>query len=186
MGRVDALTVGEALARFRRANSLPDAEHEQRFWTCRLGAFAFRLPNFAWRRAAIAAHDLHHVLTGHPCTLLGECHMAAWEFGAGSMPHWAATTFCLPLVLAGFLRQPGGTLRAFLGGRASRSLHGSNVPEPLLAGFLSEARREFPAEQRVATISDRAAFAFLVLKATLLTLSPLEVLVAIWIAVTAA
>lgn len=84
-----------------------------------------RLPNFAWRRRAILAHDLHHMLTGYPCTLRGEFQIAAWEFGAGPMPHWAAALFCLPLIAAGLLWSPRRMVRAFRAGRHAHSLHGS-------------------------------------------------------------
>jgi hypothetical protein len=101
------LTVAEALAAFRMANAIANDESLQPSWTCRLGPVTLRLPNFRWRRKAILAHDLHHVLTGYPCTMRGECQMAAWEFGAGRMPHWGATMFCFPLVLVGLFWAPG-------------------------------------------------------------------------------
>jgi len=38
-----------------------DASH----WTFRIGPWEICLPNFAWRQAAIDAHDRHHMLTGY-------------------------------------------------------------------------------------------------------------------------
>jgi hypothetical protein len=137
-----ALTLREALEAFRQANGLPADESVRASWSCRLGPLTLRLPNFAWRRKAILAHDLHHVLTGYPCTLAGECQMAAWEFAAGRMPHWGAALFCLPLVPLGLLWQPRRMLRAFASGRRSQSLHGSRAIERLLAEPLSAARVE--------------------------------------------
>jgi hypothetical protein len=136
------LTLREGLAAFRQANGLPTDETAHASWTCRLGPLTLRLPNFAWRRQAVLAHDLHHVLTGYPCTLGGECQMAAWEFAAGQMPHWGAALFCLPLVPFGFLWQPRRMLRAFRSGRRSCSLHGSNAIDRLLAAPLHAARAE--------------------------------------------
>jgi hypothetical protein len=133
-------TVGEALIEFRKANGLTADEASNSRWTCRLGPISVRLPNFEWRRRAILAHDLHHVLTGIPCGLRGEMQMAAWEFGAGPMPHWGATLFCLPLVVAGLFWTPRRVLRAFLAGRRSRSLHGSQAIDDLLATPLHVAR----------------------------------------------
>jgi hypothetical protein len=135
-------TFGEALAEFRRANGLSSDESAKPSWTCRFGPLVVRLPNFNWRRRAILAHDLHHVLTGYPCTMRGEFQMAAWEFGAGPMPHWAAAAFCLPLVAAGLFWSPRRMMLAFRAGRRSRSLHGSNATDVLLGMRLADARRE--------------------------------------------
>jgi ubiquinone biosynthesis protein Coq4 len=133
-------TVGEALAGFRQANGLADDEAARSSWTCRVGPIRIRFPNFKWRRKAILAHDLHHVLTGIPCGLRGEFQMAAWEFGAGPMPHWGAALFCLPLVLLGLLWSPRRIVRAYRAGRRSRSLHQSKAIDRLLATPLQEAR----------------------------------------------
>jgi hypothetical protein len=126
------LTLGDALAEFRRANGLAVDEATQPSWTCRLGPLVLRLPNFQWRRRAILAHDLHHVLTGYPCTMWGACQMAAWEFGAGPMPHWAAALFCLPLIIVGLMWSPRQMVLAFRAGYRARSLHGSKTIEALL------------------------------------------------------
>ena len=82
-------------------------------------------PNFSWRRRAIDAHDLHHLMAGYPMTLRGEYQMAAWELGAGRFPDWRATLFCAPLVVAGLFWSPGRMLNALRAGRRSESLYGS-------------------------------------------------------------
>jgi hypothetical protein len=133
-------TVNEALAEFRRANGLSDDESTKLSWTCRLGPVVIWLPNFTWRRQAILAHDLHHVLTGYPCNMRGEFQMAAWEFGAGPMPHWAAAAFCLPLIALGLFWSPRRLLAAFRAGQQSRTLHGTKAFDALLAMPLSLAR----------------------------------------------
>lgn len=131
-------TVREALAEFRRANGLADDEAARDSWTCRLGPLRLRLPNFRWRRAAILAHDLHHLVTGYPCTMRGEFQMAAWEFGAGRMPHWAAAAFCLPLVAIGLAWSPRRIWLAYRRGGGSRSLHGQRLTDRLLDMRLDE------------------------------------------------
>lgn len=135
-----APTLGEALAEFRRANGLAVDEAAKPSWTCRLGPIMLRLPNFGWRRRAILAHDLHHVLTGYPCTLRGEFQMAAWEFGAGPMPHWCAAAFCLPLIVAGLFWSPRHIWRAYRMGRRSQTLHKSTAIGALLALPLNDVR----------------------------------------------
>jgi hypothetical protein len=133
-------TVGEALADFRRANGLAEDEAVRSSWTCRVGPIRIRLPNFKWRRQAILAHDLHHVLTGIPCGMRGEFQMAAWEFGAGPMPHWGAALFCLPLVLVGLFWSPRRIAQAYRAGRRSHSLHNSKAIDDLLTMPLHLAR----------------------------------------------
>ncbi len=182
MKAATTLTVRAALAEFRRANGLPADETASASWTCRLGRITLRLPNFAWRRDAILAHDLHYVLTGYPCTLSGECQMAAWEFGAGRMPHWAATLFCLPLVPLGLLWVPRRILLAFLGGRRSHSLHQSKAIDRLLAAPLHAARADIVAATVRRPWADGARFAILILHAGSI---PLALVTGIWLALTA-
>jgi hypothetical protein len=165
------LSVGEALSRFRRLNGIPSDRAAT--WTCRLGPLTLRLPNFRWRRAAIARHDLHHILTGYPCTLRGECQMAAWEFAAGRFPHPAATLFCLPLVALGTLWSPRTIWAAFRDGRRSRSLYDIDLSERLLQAPLPDLRRARLAARLAKPLrADAAAFAFLLVQAAALLLAP--------------
>jgi hypothetical protein len=92
-------------------------------WSCRVGPLNLVFPNFAWRRHAIRAHDLHHLMTGYPQTMRGEFQMAAWELGAGRYPHWGATLFCSPLLIMGALWSPSRMIAAYRAGRSARSLY---------------------------------------------------------------
>ncbi|HEX8514150.1 MAG TPA: hypothetical protein VF688_13705 [Allosphingosinicella sp.] len=125
-------SVGEVLRAFRDTNRLCHDEREARWWIVRADLLILPLPNFAWRRRAIDAHDVHHLLTGYPCTVRGELLIAAWEFGAGRYPHWGATLFCGPLVIAGLLYMPRRILAAWRHGRRSRSLYRHADLESLL------------------------------------------------------
>lgn len=111
----------DPLENLRKAHGLEraDASH----WTFRIGPLLFRLPNFAWRQAAIDAHDRHHLITGYPLTMTGEIQLAAWEWGAGRYPDWRATLFCSPLILAGIIALPRRTWRAYAAGQQSESLY---------------------------------------------------------------
>jgi ubiquinone biosynthesis protein Coq4 len=133
--------VGQALHAFRIANGLCQHEREARWWMIRADLLVFPLPNFAWRRRAIDAHDVHHLLTGYPCTVEGELLIAAWEFGAGRYPHWGATLFCAPLILAGLLFMPGRIWAAWQRGRRCRSLYRLADLERLSDLPVAEARR---------------------------------------------
>ena len=133
----DTRSLRDALAMFRARNGLPSDETTARTWRCNIGPLVVRLPNFTWRRRAILAHDLHHVLTGYPCSLRGEFQIAAWEFGAGPMPHWGARVFCLPLVLIGVAWSPRRIWRAYCDGHASTSLHGERIDDVFLSAPVS-------------------------------------------------
>jgi hypothetical protein len=133
-------TVGEALRAFRAANGLDQDEHLAPVWVVTAGCVSIWLPHFDWRRRAIDAHDIHHLITGYPCTIAGELRIAAWEFGAGRYPHWGATLFCLPLVIAGLICMPRAIIAAFRRGRASRSLYDGETLARLTALPLAEAR----------------------------------------------
>ena len=178
-------TLGEALAQYRREHGLPADEAARASWTCRVGPVVLCLPNFDWRRKAIEAHDLHHVLTGYSCTMAGECRMAAWEFGAGRMPHWAASGFCLPLVLAGVLREPRTIFFAFAAGRRSYTLHGAAVSDVLLTAPLPQARAALAQQRAAQPWPDRLRFAALLLRATSVSMVPVCAAIGIWLALRA-
>jgi hypothetical protein len=178
-------SVAEALAAFRRRNGIPQDEVERFSWVCRIGPLSIRLPNFGWRRRAILAHDLHHLVTAYPCTLRGECQMAAWEFGAGRMPHWAARLFCLPLVLLGLVWSPRSIWRAFLSGRQSCSLHGAKLDQRVLAAPIDNLHAQLSAPQRVGALSGHLLFARLVVEAVLIVSAPLAMIAGLWLALKA-
>ena len=117
----------------------PVAARSPASWSCPVGPLTLRFPDFAWRRRALRAHDLHHAMTGYPMTMRGEFQMAAWEFGAGRYPHWGATLFCAPLVAAGLLLAPRRTWNAYRRGRRRRSLYGA--VDALDGMTLADARR---------------------------------------------
>ena len=140
MARTDSDTVDAAWAGFREANGLPLGYQDAHHWSVSLGPLKLRLPNFAWRKRAIVAHDLHHLITGYPCTLRGECQVAAWEFGAGRFRHPMATLFCLPLLGLGCLISPLETWRAFHSGCESKSLHHQVLDEDFFKMPLEELK----------------------------------------------
>ena len=167
------LSAGEALTKFRSTNGLDPDSATAATWLCRIGPLTLRLPNFGWRRSAIDRHDLHHLLTGYPCTISGECQVATWEFAAGRYPHPAATLFCLPLVALGLVWSPRAVWRAFLSGRRGRSLYhrGSapdlfRVPLDLLRGSSA------PYATPISKLADTIAFLILLFSALAVTLAP--------------
>lgn len=115
------MSVADPLETLRETHQLEHASASH--WRFRIGPFIFRLPNFAWRQAAIDAHDRHHLMTGYPLTMTGEIQLAAWEWGAGRYPDWRATLFCSPLIICGAIALPRRTWRAYVAGRKCTSLY---------------------------------------------------------------
>ena len=139
---MSALTVGQALAAFQAANRIDPAATAAPTWSVRIGPLTMRFSNYRWRRQTLAAHDLHHVLTGYSCTLRGEFEMAAWEAASGGFPNAGAAAVCGGLIVAGLIACPRRTLRAWRRGRASRNLHRAPLVATLLARPLPDLRRE--------------------------------------------
>jgi hypothetical protein len=108
--------IDEVIA-FRSANGLDPCPEEGRLWLAQLGGMIIPLPNFRWRRAIIAQHDRHHLLTGYPPTFEGELLVAAWEAGAQCYRHPCARLLCRTLMLVGLLLHTRKTMAAFRAGR---------------------------------------------------------------------
>lgn len=119
----DQITVEQAARSLAGATCLvTNSAPEQKWWSFKVFGLTIYCYNFEWRRRALFCHDLHHVVTGFPFTLRGECQVAAWEFSAGRYPNVFANLFCLPLLLLGMLIIPSRTLQAFLSGQKARTL----------------------------------------------------------------
>jgi hypothetical protein len=119
------ISVGEALERLSLADGFLNPAGQNRKWRY-FEVLGFRIYcyNFAWRKKVLAFHDLHHVVTGYPCTMRGEMQVATWEFAARRCPSLASNLFCLPLAAAGVVLMPRRMVRAYRLGRRSRSLFG--------------------------------------------------------------
>jgi len=183
MNRYAGLTLGEARAQFHALHGMPaDGGYAAPWWSMRLGWLRISLPNFSWRRQAVPRHDLHHILTGFPCSPAGEMQMAAWEFAAGRYPHPLATAFCLPLVGVGALLFPRRTFGAFLQGRRSATLYRQPVDDDLLATPVCEVReRLLPDTAPVASVADGAAWLGLVLISLAQMLLPGAAILLLWL-----
>ena len=172
---------GAALAAFYAGQGLPpDGGSAAPGWRLRLGPLSLPMPNFGWRRRALPVHDLHHLLTGYPCSPAGEFEMAAWEFAAGRYPHAGATAFCLPLVGLGAVLCPRRTWAAFVRGRASRTLYADGLTPVVLQTPLSVLRgRTLPEIDPQPAASDLRAYVALSLVSLAWTAAPLAGLAAV-------
>ena len=168
------MTVGEALrAHYAAAGLPPDGGRSASAWAVKLGPVAFPFRNWEWRRRALRHHDVHHLLTGYPCTPAGEFEMAAWEFAAGRFPSAWSTLFCLPLVGLGALITPRRSFAAFVRGRRSRTLYAAPLTRELLETRLCDLRaRTLPHDVPAATIGDLARY----LALAAVSLAPLALL----------
>lgn len=83
----------------------------------RLGDLVLPLPNFRWRREALAQHDRNHALTGYGFSARDECRLAAWEMGSGCYDHWGARLLCGFLFVAGMIYGPEAMIDAYRKGR---------------------------------------------------------------------
>lgn len=176
MNNAESPTVREAQAQFYLENQLPrDSASTSRYWTMGFAGMSLPMPNFAWRRKALPMHDLHHLLTGYPCSPAGEFEMAAWEFAAGRYRNLFATAFCLPLVGIGGIVCPRRTFNAFIRGRASRTLYAQGEPGiAVLDAPLDDLRATLlPASAPRPRLYDGFAYAGLVLISLAWTLAPL-------------
>jgi len=180
----DPETLRDAMTGFLAANGVSAGSGAgARSWYPGRGLLRIRLPNFEWRKRAIACHDAHHLLTGYPCTPAGEMQMAAWEFEAGRFPHAGATAFCLPLVGLGAVLLPRRTFRAFLRGRRSSTLYATTLTDELLASRVNDLRKQFaPVELKQVTWRDGLAYLRLVGLSFALMLTPVApMLLALWL-----
>ena len=136
------LTVGDAAAGMPFGKDHFFApESPAKWWYFKVLGLKIYCYNFDWRKRALFTHDLHHVVTGYPCTMKGEMQVATWEFAAGRFPNIFSNLFCLPLVAAGTLLIPGKTFKAFQRGQQSRSL---------FAHHLGQDVRHWPLEKLTA------------------------------------
>jgi len=171
------------MAAFYARENLPcDGGAGARHWAIVAGPVRLAMPNFGWRSKALPLHDLHHLLTGYPCSPSGEFEMAAWEFAAGRYPHPLATTFCLPLVGMGALIRPRRTFSAFVRGRASKTLYARGLTEELLGTDVTQLKlATLPAVQPAPNARDIVAYLALVLASVACTLAPLAAAVIWWL-----
>lgn len=129
----------------------------------KLGPFPFPFPNTKARVRALQYHDLHHIVTGYDTDFVGELEISAWEIGGGCGDFWAAWFLNLGGLAAGTVRAPLRTLRAFVRGRRSRTLYGSDLSR-LLERSVGDVRAELGTDREAtpAHARDLAALALYV------------------------
>lgn len=164
----------DVLMAFRATMGLDSTYDSAPTWPFRMGPLTLAVPNFSWRRAAIQQHDLHHLLTGYPFDMRGECQVATWEFAAGPYAHAGATALILPLVLLGCLWSPRAIWRAYRKGRRARSLYTPELRNIALdLSFEELVARTQDRHRPSSRMSDAFGFSGLLAKSAALWLTPI-------------
>jgi hypothetical protein len=157
------MTLREARALlFARSGFAPDGGYNDRWVKVQMGRIPFYFPNTRGRRYAVQFHDVHHVLTEYPTNWRGETEIGAWEVSTGLCHHWEGWLLDLLAFAIGLVINPRGVYRAFLRGRRSRNLYGTEWREELLGRRVGELRRalRLDADEGRATAADNRAFCF--------------------------
>ena len=99
------------------------------------------IPLWGLKRAHVA-HDVHHVLTGYPTTLKGECELAAWELSSGGC-RWNPFFWVDRIVFfgLGLVCHPRVTLKALRRGRDCHNLYGVRTTDLIEADSQDVRRR---------------------------------------------
>jgi hypothetical protein len=127
VGRED-ITLRDALTEHRSTNGFaPDGGVQDRWAVFRLGPVAFCIPNLAVRRRALLRHDLNHVVSGYGHDLRGEAEVSAWELGSGCRRYLAAWVLAWSAIVAGVVMAPGRVFAAFVRGRRTTNLFGTDL-----------------------------------------------------------
>lgn len=95
---------------------------------CRGVTLRFRNPGL------LPYHDLHHVATGFPATVLGEAQISAFELRAGVRSP-LVRCLCLGAIALGLCRAPRLIIDAWRNSRGARTLYDTDIPYPTLLGW---------------------------------------------------
>jgi hypothetical protein len=108
---------------FRSHNGLARDDESKRIWWATFGKLVVPLPNFSWRREALAQHDMHHIITGYNLDARGEVCVASWELGVGCYSSIWARSLCISLFLVGIFLTPRRCWSAFQRGRNDKAAY---------------------------------------------------------------
>ncbi|HEY0132867.1 MAG TPA: hypothetical protein VGB85_02270 [Nannocystis sp.] len=115
-------TVRAARDRYLAVNGFSIAGYTEPTFTLTFLGRQITLPNPPARQAAIARHDIHHVLVGYDTDLAGEAEIGVWELRGG-----CPTAFLLFIngmaLLAGIFIAPRRVWRAWQRARGSHTLY---------------------------------------------------------------
>ena len=157
-----SLTLREGREAYFAENGLPsDGGYADNWVVIKVGSvpvFLFR--NTASRKRDVPFHDLHHVLTGYPTTLVGEGEIGAWELGSDCSASPVAVLLNCQIFGMLLLLHPRRMFRAFMRGRRAGNLYGCSHDDQLLSRSIAEMREELRVDAPIGEPKpeDRRAF----------------------------
>jgi hypothetical protein len=116
------LTVRAARDQYLADNGFTTAGYTAPTFTLPVLGFNVHLPNPPARQAAIASHDLHHVLLGFGTDYAGEAEIGVWELRAGCNTLFLKFINTIALLM-GALIAPRRVWHAWRRARGSRTLY---------------------------------------------------------------
>jgi hypothetical protein len=170
----DDVSVEQARARYFAANGFgADGGYQDDWVRFKVGPLPIAFPNSPGRKAAVPAHDLHHVATGYDTDLAGEGEIGAWELASGCFQvraAWILNSFAVWPVL--FYALPR-VYRAFVRGRHSGNLYGTPLDAALLQDSVGALRHRLglDAPPPSPSAADKLAFARFLATVTALQLA---------------
>ena len=159
---------------FQRAGFPPDGGYDERWIKVRYLGVPVWLPNVENRRRAVPLHDVHHILTEYPTTWRGEAEISAWEVGSGGLGRfWAGWILDLMNVAQGLVINPRGVYAAFMRGRQTANLFGSDFNPRILDKTVGGLRSTLNLEGqlRSSDVGDHIAFVFWTLMSVMVYLA---------------
>ena len=116
------LTVRAARDQYLADNGFTIAGYTAPTYTLPLFGLNIQVPNPPARQAAIACHDLHHVLLGYGTDFAGEAEIGVWELRCGCNTLFLKVINTIALLM-GILIAPRRTWRAWRSARGARTLY---------------------------------------------------------------
>lgn len=108
-----------------------------------LGRWNLVVPN----PGVLAFHDLHHVATGYPATVVGEAEISVFEL-RGGCPVPLVRLLCVGAVACGLLLAPRRIKRAWHSAQGARTLYDRAVPyQTLLDMTVTQLRQHLRLEE---------------------------------------
>ena len=143
MNYPDDMIIKDALTKYFRDNFQRDIGYGERWVKVKMGPITISFLNTDARRRAVKYHDIHHILTEYPTTMLGEAQIGAWELTSGGCRwHWPAWILDILAVFFGLFISPKVVLKAFMDGCNCKNLYEYDYNEELLRKTVGELRKK--------------------------------------------
>jgi hypothetical protein len=184
----DHLIMRDARSQFFAAHEATfgkDGGYERKWIRMEIGPLPLYYPNILGRDRAVRLHDLHHIATEYPISLVGEAEIGAWEVGSGCGNFWHACLLNMWAFAMGLVIAPRRTFRAFVRGRHSDNLyhHHARLEDALLDETVGSLRERLGLQQAIVpTMADVVSFIVWATLSVLAVIAPPAIVLAAVIA----